>query len=88
MFHLLMIVWNHLRKTPKTIPSALFGVKFLNSVSIIFLEFYCGIKNDVLGLDDSDRPIDILVFLNPEIASNLQLKHPVFNSVSKNVFLI
>ena len=47
----------------------------------------CGIKNDSLGPDDGKGLFELLVFLNPEIASNLQSNHPKLNSVSKNVFL-
>jgi len=64
-----------------------FWMKFFKSYSRSFLKFQSGIKKYVLSPDDGDLFIDLLVFLNSEIASNLQSKHPNFNSVYKNIFL-
>ena len=44
-------------------------VKFFKFNSSTFLEFQCDIKNNGLGPDDDNRPIDISGFLNPEIVS-------------------
>ena len=74
------------KKHQRLSPLHFFGLNFQNLIRE-FLEFRYGIKNDVMGPDDSKRLIDLSMFPTPKIASNLQLKHLNFNSVSTNIFL-
>jgi len=77
-------------KNTKDYPFAHFWVKFSKSHSCILYGIpvlYQKRCADALGPDDGNRLIDLLVFLNPEIAHNLQSNHPNLNSVSKNVLL-
>jgi len=70
-----------LEEIPKTIPFAISWVKFFKPDPSIFLKFHCGIKNDALSEDCGKHLTFLLVFLNPEIASNLQPNHPNLNPV-------